>query len=212
MNKQLIIFIAITIICHLYAMSFAWTNGTKYYKNKLMNVCDIIHSNFKDYTKYNYTKNWYLLVFIIPIIFNLSKLDYSIINEYILGLCLIILIRSLMITCTILPRQKNCKVIKLKIFNKTIGGTCYDKMFSGHFAFGLFTTLILFNNNIIDSIPRNKLLFLLFNFIHFLIIGITRSHYTIDIVVSVFITLFVFILIKEKYTKADNLFAFFDKF
>ncbi len=84
-------------------------------------------------------------------------------------------------------------------------------MFSGHFAFGLFTTLILFNNNIIDSIPRNKLLFLLFNAIHFIIIGMTRSHYTIDIVVSVFITLFVFILIKDKYIKSDNLFAFVDK-
>lgn len=211
MNKHLIILIAITVVCHLYAMKFAWTNGTKHYNNKLMHVYDIIHSNFKDYTKYNYTKNWYLLVFIIPIIFNLSKLNYSIINEYTLGSCLIILIRSLMIICTILPRQRNCKVTKLKIFNKTIGGTCYDKMFSGHFAFGLFTTLTLFNNNIIDPIPRNKLLFLLFNAIHFIIIGMTRSHYTIDIVVSVFITLFVFILIKDKYIKSDNLFAFVDK-
>jgi hypothetical protein len=203
---------AITIICHLYAMKFAWTKGTKHYNDKLIHVYDIIHSNFKDYTKYNYTKNWYLLVFILPIILNIYKLNSKIIDEYLLGFCLLILIRSLMIICTILPRQNNCKVTKLKIFNKTIGGTCYDKMFSGHFAFGFFTTLLLFKNNIIDSTFSNKLLFLIFNAIHFYIIGITRSHYTIDIIVSAFITIFVFILIKDGYIQSDNLFAFVDKF
>jgi hypothetical protein len=211
MDRQLIIFIAIAITCHLYAMKFVWLKGTKHYDDKLIHVYDIIHSNFKDYTKYNYTKNWYLLVFIIPIILNLSKLNNSIINEYLLGYCLIIFIRSLMIICTILPRQNNCKVTKLKIFNKTIGGTCYDKMFSGHFAFGLFTTLFMFKNSIIDSSFSNKILFILFNALHFFIIGITRSHYTIDIVVSVFITLFVFMLVKDEYIKSDNLFAFVDK-
>ena len=141
----------------------------------------------------------------------LSKLNNNMINEFILGFFLIILIRSLMIICTILPRQNNCKVTKLKIFNKTIGGTCYDKMFSGHFAFGLFTTLFVFRNNILEPNFSNKILFLIINSIHFLIIGITRSHYTIDIVVSIFITTFVFILIKDKYIESDNIFAFLDK-
>ena len=211
MNLHLIILVAITIICNFYAMKFTWKTGTNFYNNKIIHLYDIIHLNFKDYTKYNYVNNWYLLVFIIPIIFNLNKLNYSIINEYTLGLCLIIILRSLMIICTILPRQQNCKVTKLKIYDEIAGGTCYDQIFSGHFAFGLFTTLILFNYNIIDTILINKLLFLLFNAINFIIIGITRSHYTIDLMVSLFVTLFVFILIKDKYIKSDNLFAFVDK-
>jgi hypothetical protein len=46
MNIQLIIFIIITIICHLNAMRFAWTKGKMHYKDKLSHVYDIIHSNF----------------------------------------------------------------------------------------------------------------------------------------------------------------------
>ena len=199
MNIQLIIFIIITIICHLNAMRFAWTKGKMHYKDKLSHVYDIIHSNFPDYSKYNYTKNWYLLVFIIPLILNISNITTKFTDEYSFGYCMIILIRSLMIICTILPRQNNCKVNKLTLFNKTIGGTCYDKMFSGHFAFGYFTTLMLFKYNFISNTNTNKILFTFFNILHFFIIGVTRSHYTIDIVVSIFITMFVYFLMKENY-------------
>jgi hypothetical protein len=55
-------------------MRFAWTKGKMHYKDKLSHVYDIIHSNFPDYSKYNYTKNWYLLVFIIPLILNISNI------------------------------------------------------------------------------------------------------------------------------------------
>lgn len=199
MNIQLITLIIITIFCHLNAMKFAWTKGKMHYKDKSSYVYDIIHSNFPDYSKYNYTKNWYLLVFIMPLILNMSKISTKLIDEYLLGYCLIILIRSLTIICIILPRQNNCNVNKLTLFDKTIGGTCYDKMFSGHFAFGLFTTLILFKHCFISNTNTNKILFTVFNILHFFIIGITRSHYTIDIVVSIFITLFVYLLMKENY-------------
>jgi hypothetical protein len=191
--------IIITLILHFKAMSFAWNNGKKHYKDKLIHVYDIIHSNFNERTKYNYTKNLYLLLFICPIIFNLNKFNRIIINEFIINFCLIIILRSMMIICTILPRQKNCRVEKLKIFDKTIGGTCYDKMFSGHFAFGLIISILLLKNNIISNNNTNKILFFIINFIHFFIISVTRSHYTIDIVVSLFMTLFVFIIVKDKY-------------
>ena len=78
----------------------------------------------------------------------------------------------------------------------TIGGTCYDKMFSGHLSFGLFTTLFLFKNNLLESTFFNKMLFILINIIHFFIIAIIRSHYTIDLIVSFFITTFVYNYIK----------------
>ena len=199
MNILLIIFIIITIQLHLYAMEFAWSRGKIHYKDKLLNIYDIIHANSKDYSKYNYTKNWFLLVFIIQLIFNLSKFTTDFVNEYLLGFFMIIFIRSLMIMCTILPKQNNCGVDKLTYFNKTIGGTCYDKMFSGHFAFGLFTTLLLFKHDLISNSCFNKILFIILNITHFIIIAITRSHYTIDIVVAFFVTILVYLLIKERY-------------
>jgi hypothetical protein len=46
--------------------------------------------------------------------------------------------------CTILPKTQNCEVQKLDLFHKTIGGTCFDKMFSGHAAFCIIMTLLLY--------------------------------------------------------------------
>ena len=80
----------------------------------------------------------------------------------------------------------------LSLFNKTIGGGGYDKMFSGHFAFGLLISLLLFKYNIVKSSNLNIFIFVFLNILHFVILGITRSHYTMDMIVSLYVTLFVY--------------------
>ena len=65
-------------------------------------------------------------------------------------------------------------------------------MFSGHFAFGLLLTLLLFKYNILENNWFNMILFVCINAIHLFILSVTRSHYTMDMIVSLYVTLFVF--------------------
>jgi hypothetical protein len=171
-------------------------NSKKTIKNN--SIWDIIHSNFPDYSEYNYTKNWYLIFFFIPIIFNIHNISFDFIYEFFIKFMILIFFRSLTIISTILPR--NCELnLKLNkktdfwnvIYHKTIGGGYYDKCFSGHTAFGLLLTLLLFKYNFLQTNLFNITLYTIFNIIHFFLIAVTRSHYTVDVVVAIFMTLWV---------------------
>lgn len=191
-----IIFICITIIIHIKSMEFIYNKGHEFYnkkKEKDNKIWDIIHSNFKDYSQYNHIKNIYLIIFLIPI---LLKPNMLFIQEFILKFSIIVLLRSITIISTILPRNtkkiKNCKKKKCSLYDKIIGGGFYDKMFSGHFAFGLLLTLLFFKYNILSSTFINVISFITINIIHLFILSATRSHFTMDIIVSLYVTLFIF--------------------
>jgi hypothetical protein len=204
-------------IFHLKAMEFVYRTGTAFYgggssgkckknkKNKKCKKCknksniwDIIHSNFADYSDYNYSKNWYLLVFIIPIILNINKISYDFMYEFIVKFMILIVLRAFTIISTILPRNSKIKVKLNKktdvwslLYHRTIGGGCYDKIYSGHAAFGLLLTLLLFKYNFLESNVFNITLYSILNIIHFLMITITRAHFTVDVIVAIYMTLWV---------------------
>lgn len=195
------ILVTVISIIHLKAMEFVYKTGTKYYgeKNKCKkdDVWDILHINFKNYSEHNYTKNLYMIVFFAPLIYNYINITNEFIKEYVLKFLIIIFLRSITIMSTILPKNtpvevKPDKYGNLSLFDKTIGGGCYDKMFSGHFAFGLLLTLLMFKYNIIETSYLNIGLFTVFNLLHIFILGVTRSHYTMDMIVSLYVTLFVY--------------------
>jgi hypothetical protein len=138
----------------------------------------------------NYTDNIYLLIIInlmcCGFLLVHFGLGYDILNEYMYYFIIIMFIRLIMINVTILPKTKTCdNNFNLK---HTINGHCYDKIFSGHFASFLLLLVILYNKNIYTNIP---VLFLVGLFHAFLII-LTRAHYTIDIIVAIFVVLFVY--------------------
>lgn len=187
-------------------MEFVYKKGSKYYnlmrcnkKNKnYLDVWDIIHNNFKDYSKLSYAKNWYTILFLVPIIMNNNYISIQFINEFILKFCIIVFLRSLTIIVTILPKNtsnvicKPKKYEKLTLFDKMVSGGCYDKMFSGHFAFGLLLSLLIFKYNIVNVNILNVISFILINVFHLMILSVTRSHYTMDMIVSLYVTLFVY--------------------
>jgi hypothetical protein len=197
------ILVTIIAVCHLKAMEFVYRTGTAYYGGgdgkckKSDDVWDILHANFKNYSEYNYTKNWYMIVFFIPLIYNIFKITNGFIKEFIFKFLIIIFLRSITITATILPKNTTVEVKpdkygNLSLFDKTIGGGCYDKMFSGHFAFGLLLTLLMFKYNILKMNTLNLMLFVVLNALHLFILGVTRSHYTMDMIVALYVTLFVY--------------------
>jgi len=196
---------------HISAMSFVFYKGTKFYKKKKIKnrlslksklhtpIWDIIHSNFADYSVFNYSKDIYLIVFFLPIIFNLQNISITFAYEFFWKFMILIFLRSFSIISTILPRNSKLKVkINKKtdfwtvLYHRTIGGGCYDKLFSGHASFGLLATLLLFKYSFLESNIFNISLFVLINLIHFMMIGVTRAHYTVDIVVAIYVTLWVY--------------------
>lgn len=184
--------IPLTILLHFVTTNFVWKTGTKYYiESPEKPIYDIVHANTIDYSRYNYTKNWFMMFFFLPMFINFDKVSKTFLYELVLKFCIIIIIRSITMSSTILPRQNGCEVKSLGLFNMTIGGTCYDKMFSGHFALGFLITLMLFKYGILEKNTNNIGLFGLINIVHAIILTITRSHYTMDVVVAFFITFFV---------------------
>ena len=182
--------IIVAIILHFLCTSYVWETGTMHYiTNNNTNIYDIIHNNTPDYSRFNYTKNLYLLLFFIPIISNINLITSNIILEFIIKFCIVLIFRSIFMVTTILPKQNGCSVKSLGWFDMTIGGTCYDKILSGHFAFGLLLTLMMFKYNFVK--PDRYYYFIILNIVHAIILAVTRSHYTLDIVLALFVTLII---------------------
>jgi hypothetical protein len=104
-------------------------------------------------------------------------------QEYLSYWIVIFMIRSVTTIVTILPKHKECKIEDKLIF---VGG-CHDKIFSGHFV-SVFLATILYLKNKWISMP----ILVLINIINSVSILLSRGHYTIDIIVAFFVTLFVY--------------------
>ena len=167
-------------------------NGDEFYNKRMQDrkvhpkVFDIGHKYLPDYTD-----NPYLLgilnsmIILAPFIIQYG-LGYNILDDFIYYFLIIYLIRMIMINSTILPKQKTCnsEFNLMSIFN----GHCYDKIFSGHFASAFLLVLIVYKKNIITNIP----ILAIYSTIIALLILVTRSHYTIDIVVALVVVMFVY--------------------
>ena len=142
--------------------------------NKFPKVYDISHKYLPNLIKYEYVSNLYTIFFVLIVLF-IPKLFEPFV-EYIIP---IMLVRLIIMHMTVLPKNSNCIVHISSIF-----GGCYDKIFSGHFAVVFLITLLLLEYDYISLLSL-----ILINVLSALLILATRSHYTIDIIVSLIITL-----------------------
>lgn len=67
-------------------------------------------------------------------------------------------------------------------------------MFSGHTGTGMLLTLNAFRYGFITAKIINLVLFTIINAVNILLIAATRSHYTIDIIVGLYTSVFIFML------------------
>ena len=177
MNHYLVL--VFLLICTVYITRYLDNNSETYYKdriNKYPKVYDLGHKYLPNLSHYEYVSNYYMVFFIAIVVL------LPICKEFIGFMITIILLRLIIIHLTILPKHKYCNIDSQKIF-----GGCYDKIFSGHFATIFLITLLLWKHKYISFA-----LLCIINIISVLLILVTRSHYTIDIVVAFFITLFVY--------------------
>ena len=178
-NFKLILLIVILCTGLFYLSYLNETHYHNYYAGRLNKtnpkVYDIGHKYLPNIEPYMYLINLNIL-FIVYWLFHVPF-----ILDYFILLFIIYCIRSVTIQLTVLPKMKNCK------HNFNLNGFCYDKIFSGHVAFLFLFTLFLLQYKFISFIS----LFII-NVLYGLLIIATRSHYTIDVVVSLLVSLFVF--------------------
>jgi len=108
-----------------------------------------------------------------------------ILKEFFGKFLIILLVRALTIVSTILPKHEKCDD-NLNWYDY-IRGQCYDKVFSGHISFVLLLCLIMLREKIL-SVPT----FFAILTTQFASIILTRSHYTVDVILGIVITYLVY--------------------
>jgi hypothetical protein len=152
-----------------------------YHKRINPKVYDIAHKYLPDWSVHKIYNDLYTLGFLLPLLTN-----FTILKEYLGFWIPIFLLRSIFAQVTILPKNKNCTVPDT--FSVQLKRNCYDKVFSGHFSSFLLATILYLKYKWIN-IPIGVALV---SFNAFMIL-VTRSHYTIDILVALVVTLLVYI-------------------
>jgi hypothetical protein len=119
--------------------------------------------------------------FLFPFMFG-----WSVFEEYMSFFVMILILRFLFTTLTILPKEKTCDDQSLGP-HSVMFGHCYDKIFSGHFASILLVSLIAVKRKLLT--PTNAVLI---NLLNGWVILVTRSHYTVDLAVALVVTLYIY--------------------
>jgi hypothetical protein len=178
-----ILYIGIYYIIHTYFDKVVQNTGHSYYNDTCQEtVHDFFHEILPDWSEDEWITNIIVLLSIIPMFFTNSSFQLHFISM----LIVVYLIRDITINLTILPKHKNC--IKHNKWYQHITGGCYDKIFSGHFSLTYLLTLFYYSYGIITNIP----LLVSWNIVNAFTILLTRSHYTIDIVMAFFVCSFIF--------------------
>ena len=194
-----ILLIILYIIFHVLLNINVQKNGNQFYLNREKNnktrskVFDILHKYIPENENLEWVTHIILCIMILPLFI---KNDSQLYFDLVILLILINLIRDITINLTILPKNKTCKIEHPTNIPQHIVGSCYDKIFSGHFAFVFILSLLYYSNSLITSIP----LLVCINLINSYFLLLSRSHYTIDIVVSFFVVY----LVYTHYSKTNH--------
>ena len=157
------------------------TKSERFYQKKenYKKVQDIFHDILPHIEHFEYASD----IITVSVIVYLALMRFDLL--YHLGglVFTLTLLRQFIIQMTILPKNTVCDIKNTSM----IRGGCYDKIFSGHFGITFLTTLVLLENGLI-----NKFIALLINLVNGIFILLSRNHYTIDIIVSIFVVIIIY--------------------
>ncbi len=141
-----------------------------------------------------YASEIILAIFIIIIVFTFYKKRNAIIfSHFIILLAFIQIFRSIIFSLTLLPdSSQNCSF-------GIISGSCNDLLFSGHISAVLLILLFIYKYNLLPK-KYFKYFLLLFIFMIIFIIS-SRNHYSIDILIAMITTYFIYIIYFNKIEK-----------
>lgn len=161
--------------------------GKRYYEQELHfnQIFDLFHEYTPDFHEYELLVN--VIPFFLLVCFAVCGVNLSSLKEFAWKLLLIYILRALTIIITILPKHEKCMYDSKSVTMSTFLGGCYDKVFSGHMALTFLGTLIYYREKLI-SFP----MFVGLNIVEAMLIILTRSHYTIDVILAILITYLVY--------------------
>ena len=174
---KLYLFLGLTILIYCLGQILVDIKGKQFYSDTPKDkVYDIIWENFPDL--YSYKE----VVDILAILVSTYCFTSSLISleEFVIIFGVIVIIRSISLQLMVLPKYPKCD---RKTTPEIIIKGCYDKLFSGHFAYVYLLTLFS---------KMSPGLSLLINGANGLLITSSRRHYTIDIIMSFLLTRSVF--------------------
>jgi hypothetical protein len=154
------------------------TIGEKHYNNSNCKIYDSLHEILPNLRTYHYSVDIIGLLVALSLFFvGNEDLIYEFFGKFII----IMFIRAFTILTTILPKDKECDT--RHSFRNYLFGGCFDKIFSGHTSFTLLLTLLYYREHIIN-IPT----LLGVNLLNMFLILSTRAHYTVDVLLAIFVT------------------------
>lgn len=187
-HDSLVICLVSVVILVFIITTYVHQKGKSFYadresKNKSRTkIYDIGIENTPNISQYTtFEKCISIITMILPFLFGTD-----VFFEYLGMFVVVILIRCIFISLTILPKEKHCDDNELEMHNY-VNGHCYDKIFSGHFASIVLLALILGGRGLVNkSILAAGCLFYAFSIISL------RYHYTVDLAVGALIALVVY--------------------
>jgi hypothetical protein len=169
------------LIFHYFNLTYLETKSEKFYQKKenYKKVQDIFHNILPHLSNFEYASD----ILSGLVLAYLAIMKFELLYEFGGLIFTLILLRQFIIQITVLPKNEICHIKDSSIFR----GGCYDKIFSAHFGITFLATLILFDNGLI-----NNLFMIVINFVNALFILLSRNHYTIDIIVSIFVVIIIY--------------------
>jgi hypothetical protein len=188
------IVIVLLLIINIIFVYSSYHNGKNFYnrdennniksKNSTKKIFDISHKYLPDYSRNDNIHHLMNMFLYMPLLFN-----PDIIFEFLSYILPIFIFRYITTNATIYPKSKNCDDSQFKLWY-FINGHCYDKMFSGHMASSIIISFLLHKYG---KITNTTLLFL-YNFINAYLILISRSHYTVDVIMGIYVAITSYLL------------------
>lgn len=182
-----VVFIFAAILIHVMCSYAVVYFGNQFYRNRIEKcprpkVFDLAHKFLPNLANYKLLHRLYdviaAVLIVSPLVLNMTV--------FYLYWFLLVAIRGLTNLVTILPKDKDCHLADYAGLKQFVSGHCYDKIYSGHFAIAtLFGILLLRAYPKQISLWMVVVALMLYGFL----ILVTRAHYTIDLVVSVFVVL-----------------------
>jgi hypothetical protein len=189
---NIIYLILFTVLLHIISTYVCYIRGKelnkKFKNNKKKRLPDIVHDILPETTnKYiSFIREITPLIPLLLLCHVIYKTKYyKLIHEYVKLFCIIYIVRSIMMVSTTLPDPTlECKY-------SLYGGSCNDLLFSGHIS-SMFLS-ILFLCAVTQSEVLHNSMYTLLIFTILLILS-SRRHYTIDIIVSLFVVYSIFLV------------------
>lgn len=185
-TRELILVMVIFVAYHMYTSMYIDKTADAYYSQRILanktnpKVYDIMHKHLPDLHDKPEWNDIYTFAVLLPLL-----TDTVLLKTYIYIWIPIFMIRSVFTQVTILPKDKRCKT-KNTVTDFLIGG-CYDKVFSGHFSSVFLAMLLYVKFGWISATTAA-----IGSTLSALLILLVRSHYTIDILVAIVVTLLVY--------------------